>query len=77
MARLTVRLPDSLRERLARQAKAEGVSMNQYLVYALTRASDLEPAAQQRSRFELLRSRFAPDEAEHALSSLLQSREEP
>jgi len=75
MARLTLRLPDSLHQRLARQAKAEGVSMNQYLVYALTQATANEPPADQRARFDELRTRFSKDEAESALESLLASRE--
>ena len=37
MSRLTVRLPETLHHQLAVQAKREGVSLNQYVVYALTR----------------------------------------
>jgi hypothetical protein len=37
MARLTLRLPESLHRQLESQAKREKVSLNQYLVYALTR----------------------------------------
>ena len=37
MSRLTVRLPETLHNQLAAQAKREGVSLNQYVVYALTR----------------------------------------
>ena len=37
MSRLTVRLPETLHHQLATQAKREGVSLNQYVVYALTR----------------------------------------
>ena len=37
MSRLTVRLPDSLHHQLITQAKSEGVSLNQYLVYSLAR----------------------------------------
>ena len=42
MARLTVRLPDSLHEAIARRAVAEGVSMNQFIVYALTQTASLD-----------------------------------
>ena len=35
MARMTLRIPESLRAQLAERAKKEGVSMNQYLVFAL------------------------------------------
>lgn len=37
MSRLTVRLPATLHQQLARMAEDEGVSLNQYVVYALTR----------------------------------------
>ena len=37
MSRLTVRLPDTLHHQLANIAKSEGVSLNQYIVYLLTR----------------------------------------
>ena len=36
MSRLTLRLPETLHQQLANLAEAEGVSLNQYLVYALT-----------------------------------------
>jgi len=49
--------------------------MNQYLVYALTQATANEPPADQRARFDELRTRFSKDEAESALESLLASRE--
>ncbi len=37
MERLTVRLPETLHKQLTTLAKQEGVSLNQYIVYALTR----------------------------------------
>jgi len=37
MGRLTLRLPESLHRQLESQARQEKVSLNQYLVYALTR----------------------------------------
>lgn len=37
MSRLTVRLPETLHHQLVRLAQSEGVSLNQYIVYALTR----------------------------------------
>lgn len=37
MSRLTVRLPDTLHAQLKKMAKSEGVSLNHYIVYALTR----------------------------------------
>jgi hypothetical protein len=37
MGRLTLRLPETLHRQLEQRAKLEGISLNQYLVYALTR----------------------------------------
>ncbi|RME89780.1 MAG: toxin-antitoxin system HicB family antitoxin [Anaerolineae bacterium] len=37
MSRLTLRLPDSLHRQLEALARSESVSLNQYIVYALTR----------------------------------------
>jgi hypothetical protein len=42
MGRLTVRLPDVLHRQLEALARGEGVSLNQYLVYALTRQATLD-----------------------------------
>ncbi len=74
MARVTLRLPDSLHEQLAAQAEAEGVSMNQYLVYTLARASTAADISKQRATFEALRSRVPDDQAEESLQALLRSR---
>jgi hypothetical protein len=37
MSRLTLRLPETLHQQLIHLAEDEGVSLNQYIVYALTR----------------------------------------
>jgi hypothetical protein len=36
MSRLTLRLPETLHQKLVNMAKSEGVSLNQYIVYALS-----------------------------------------
>ena len=41
MSRLTLRLPDTLHKQLHKQADREGISLNQYIVYALTREATL------------------------------------
>lgn len=41
MSRLTVRLPDTLHNQLTVLANREGISLNQYIVYALTRQATL------------------------------------
>ena len=61
MSRLTLRLPETLHQQLARLADSEGVSLNQYIVYALTRqvtfayvvqATPLEEVDQQHQAFQ-------------------------
>jgi carbamate kinase len=37
VSRLTLRLPETLHQQLVRLAENEGISLNQYIVYALTR----------------------------------------
>jgi hypothetical protein len=63
MRRFTLRLPTTLHHELESRARQEGVSLNQYIVYALTRqvASSYtihrlpeESVKQQRVRFEEL-----------------------
>jgi hypothetical protein len=66
MSRLTLRLPETLHRQLKAQARREGVSLNQYIVYALTRQTQFaytvqaipeNVAAQQKTQYtELLRS---------------------
>lgn len=41
MSRLTLRLPETLHQQLTHLADSEGVSLNQYIVYALTRQTTL------------------------------------
>lgn len=67
MSRLTVRLPGTLHHQLTTLAKDEEISLNQYIVYALTRqvtlAYTVQPvteraAAQQRASFTALLQRL-------------------
>jgi len=46
MGRLTLRLPDTLHQQVANLAKEEGVSLNHFIVYALTRQVTLTQIAQ-------------------------------
>ena len=63
MSRLTVRLPDTLHAQLGNMAKGEGVSLNQYIVYALTRqvtqayivhSASASEVAEQRAAYEAM-----------------------
>ena len=75
MSRLTLRLPESLHHLLAEQARREGVSLNQYLVYSLTRLVSVEDLHEQLETFKALVSRFPEDDAETSLQALLAARE--
>ncbi len=75
MSRLTLRLPESLHHLLAEQARREGVSLNQYLVYSLTRLVSVKDLHEQLEAFKALVNRFPEDEAEAALQELLAARE--
>lgn len=75
MARLTLRLPDSLHETLTELAEREGVSVNHLVVYALAKATAVEQAARQRAQFETMRARVPAERAEAALAQILAERE--
>lgn len=75
MSRLTVRLPESLHRRLSTQAEREGISLNHYIVYSLTRAVTAADLEGQRKTFEELTRRYPPEEAEAALQNLLAARQ--
>ena len=53
MGRLTVRLPNTLHHQLTTLAKKEGVSLNQYIVFALTRQTTLAYTVETVSREEI------------------------
>lgn len=84
MSRLTLRLPDTLHQELEALARREQVSLNQYLVYALTRqvaspttifALPPEAVQQQREQYEaLLRSLHSASPAE--VVAAMEQREE-
>ncbi len=79
MSRLTLRLPDTLHQQLIHLAESEGVSLNQYIVYALTRQSSInyivqpipkQETNQQQSDFTNLLQKLekaSPNEIEIAL----------
>jgi uncharacterized protein (DUF1778 family) len=80
MSRLTLRLPETLHHQLAQLAEAEGISLNQYIVYALTRQATSAysvqaipelAVTQQRKAFNALLSRLghaSPTEIESILT---------
>ncbi len=74
MARLTVRMPNSLHTRLSQQAIREGVSMNQYAVLALGRVVTSDEMSEQRSAYDAMLHRYPEMDAEAALRQLLAER---
>ena len=75
MSQLTLDLPESLHQQLADQAKREGVSLQHYVVYTLTRMLTAVDLAEQRTTFEKLLSRYPEEQAESALQELLSRRQ--
>lgn len=81
MSRLTLRLPESLHQQLETLARQEHTSLNQYIVYSLTRqvtaaytiqAVSVEEIARQRARFEILLERLgaaSPEAVDSAFAS--------
>ena len=74
MARLTLRVPDSLHAQLAERAKQEGVSMNQYVVFALSRITAADEISDQKAVFDAIVRRFPGKKAEQALKDVLERR---
>lgn len=76
MSRLNLRLPESLHRRLLEQARNEGVSLHQYVVFSLTRSVTLSELQKQEVDFRSLTNRYPPDKAEAALREILSNRAE-
>lgn len=81
MSRLTLRLPETLHQQLTHLADGEGVSLNQYIVYALTRQTTLAytvvtisdaEVKQQQQAFQSLKKKLgqaSDDESKSALAT--------
>ncbi|MBE9049515.1 toxin-antitoxin system HicB family antitoxin [Nostocales cyanobacterium LEGE 11386] len=90
MSRLTLRLPETLHQQLIHLAESEGVSLNQYIVYALTRqvalaytihTTPVEEINQQQQAFQALLKELgeaSPSEVKAVLDKreIVQSEEE-
>ncbi len=74
MSQLTLDLPDTLRTELERQAEREGVPLQHYILYSLTRFVTASDLVSQKATFEEMTTRYPQDQAEAALQSLLSSR---
>jgi L-alanine-DL-glutamate epimerase-like enolase superfamily enzyme len=83
MSRLTLRLPETLHQQLANLADGEGVSLNQYIVYALTRQTTLAykvstiseaEVKQQQQMFQLLKNKLGEASSDE-IESVFETRE--
>lgn len=59
MSRLTLRLPDTLHQQLQALARHESISLNQYIVYALTRQVTMAYTVQALPEKEIAQQRAA------------------
>jgi hypothetical protein len=75
MSQVQLQLPESLQRQLEERAHREGVSLQEYIVYSLTRATTIPDLLEQKVAFEEMLTRFPQGEAEAALQSLLSARE--
>jgi hypothetical protein len=75
MSQLTLDLPESLLRQLTAQAEREGISLQHYVVYSLTRALTAIDLERQKATFEDLLSRYPEEQAEAALQDLLSRRQ--
>ncbi len=74
MSQLTLDLPESLRLELERQAAQEGVSLQHYILYSLTRFITASDLVSQKISFEEMANRYPQEQADAALRDLLSSR---
>ncbi|MBE9046591.1 toxin-antitoxin system HicB family antitoxin [Pleurocapsales cyanobacterium LEGE 10410] len=83
MSRLTLRLPETLHQQLVNLAEGEGISLNQYIVYALTRqvssaytveTISKEDIAKQQENFEQLLAKLEKADAQE-IEQVLSQRE--
>lgn len=77
MSQLTLDLPEFLYQQLAHHAEREGISLQHYAVYALTRMLTAVDLEKQKATFDELLSRYPEEQAEAALQVLLSSRSLP
>jgi hypothetical protein len=77
MSQLTLDFPESLLRQLAEQAEREGISLQHYVVYSLTRVLTAVDLERQKAIFEELLSPYPEDQAEATLQDLLSRRQPP
>jgi hypothetical protein len=74
MSQLTLELPESLRLALEQHAVQEGVSLQHYILYSLTRFITASDLLSQKISFEEMANRYPQEQADAALRDLLSTR---
>jgi hypothetical protein len=74
VSQVQVQLPESLQLQLEERAQREGISLQEYIVYSLTRVMTIPDLMEQRRAFDEMLTRYRADEAESALQNLLSAR---
>jgi len=75
MSQVQLQLPESLQNQLEERAHREGVTLQEYIVYALSRVTTMPDLMEQRAAFDAMLTRYPADQAEAALGKILSSRE--
>ena len=75
MSQVQLQLPESLQSQLEERARREGISLQEYIVYALSRVTTLPDLMEQRAEFDAMLTRYPSDQAKTALREILSSRE--
>jgi hypothetical protein len=75
MSQVQLQLPESLQNQLEERAQREGVSLQEYIVYALSRVTTMPDLMEQRAAFDAMLTRYPADKAEAALREILSARE--
>jgi hypothetical protein len=75
VSRITLHLPETLHRHLTERAQKEGVSLQDYIVYSLTRMATASDLTEQREAFGKLLTQYPQEQAEAALREILSSRE--
>ena len=85
MTRMTIRLPETLHTVLQRQASKEGLSLNQFILYSLTRQSAFANAVEslpvkqimeQQARFHALLQHLGPAMSDEEWDAFLRQRQD-
>jgi hypothetical protein len=75
MSQVQLQLPESLQNQLEERAHREGVTLQEYIVYALSRVTTMPDLMEQRAAFDAMLMRYPADKAEAALGAILSARE--